>query len=150
MAQAKKNTAAKTTKSDKKNSKRSKKKFIIGGIIAAVAVAIITIVVVVIVNLVNKPSLAIGTYTLTGIEEDGQDQSESLSLIKTFGLTATLEIKDKESGNLNLFGEEVDFKYDNKYIIVNGEDGEEKTEYTYKDNQLTFEQKDSKLIFTKD
>lgn len=150
MAQAKKTTAAKTTKSDKKNSKKSKKKFIIGGIIAAVAVAIIAIVVVVVVNLVNKPSLAIGTYTLTGIEEDGQDQSESLSLIKTFGLTATLEIKDKESGNLNLFGEEVDFKYDNKYIIVNGEDGEEKTEYTYKDNQLTFEQEDSKLIFTKD
>lgn len=150
MAQAKKTTAAKTTKSDKKNSKNSKKKFIIGGIIAAVAVAIIAIVVVVVVNLVNKPSLAIGTYTLTGIEEDGQDQSESLSLIKTFGLTATLEIKDKESGNLNLFGEEVDFKYDNKYIIVNGEDGEEKTEYTYKDNQLTFEQEDSKLIFTKD
>ena len=152
MADAKKSTKSTTkpTETKSKDVKKSNKKLIIGSIIAAVVVTIVAVVVAVVVNIANKPSLAIGTYSLTGMEEDGEDQAESLALIKAFGLTANLEIKDGESGKLNLFGEEVEFKYDDKYIIVDGEDGEEKTEYTYKDNQLTFEQDDSKLIFTKD
>lgn len=156
MADAKKSTTKSTEKSETKDTKaktaakKSNKKLIIGGIIAAVVVAIVAAVVAIIVNVANKPSLAIGTYSLTSMEEDGEDQTESLALIKAFGLSANLEIKDKESGKLNLFGEEVEFKYDDKYIIVNSDEGEEKTEYTFKDNQLTFEQGDSKLVFTKD
>ena len=47
----------------------------------------------------------IGTWAFESGSEEGLD-SESVELMKTFGLEATLTLAEDETGTLNLFGEE--------------------------------------------
>lgn len=148
---AKSTAKVETTKSTKVvNSASSKKNC--APIVAIIAVILILIgaIVAITVAILNKTSDMIGTYTLTGLETDGKDNSETIDLIKSFGLTASIEITDKDNGELNLFGEKVEFAYDKNYIIIDDDGKEEKTEYSYKDGELTFEKEGSKLTFTKE
>ncbi|MBQ3306198.1 hypothetical protein IJH02_02060 [Candidatus Saccharibacteria bacterium] len=125
----------------KKAEKKSMKGLCIGLIIAAAAVVIAAAVC---LFIFTRPNL-VGTYKLTGIERDGEDQSNSISILEGLGMSATMELKSDKSGKLDLFGEESDVTYDDKNITINGAS----SEYTFKDGKLSMEQNGSKLIFTK-
>lgn len=126
-------------KSNKKN------KGLIIGIIAAAGAVVIAAVVIVLIFIFSRPNL-VGTYKLTGIERNGEDQSSSISILEGLGMSATMELKDDKSGNLDLFGEKSDLNYDDKNITINGA----ASEYEFKDGKLSLEKNGSKLIFTKE
>ena len=94
----------------------------------------------------SKPS-PVGTYTLSGMEEDGEATSqEDLDLLASLGLTVTLDIKEDGTGSINLFGEEMEFTWDEDNIIVDGE----KQAYTFDGTTFTMENEGTKMSFTKD
>lgn len=154
MATVKKSAAKKTTKtaaakkpapikpSTKKTNKKGGCKGLFIGIIIAAVVAVIAAVICFIC--LGKPNL-VGTYKLTGIERDGEDQSNSINILEGLGMTATMELKEDKTGELDLFGEKSEITYDDKNITIDNQP----TEYKYKDGEISIEQGGSKLIFTK-
>lgn len=140
-AAAKKPAAIKPT--TKKTAKKGGCKGLFIGIIIAAVVAIAAAIVCFICF--GRANL-VGTYKLTGIERDGEDQSNSISILEGLGMTATMELRDDNTGELDLFGEKSEITYDGKTLTIDGQS----TEYKYKDGELSMEQGDSKLIFTKD
>lgn len=94
----------------------------------------------------NKPS-PVGTYTLTGMTEDGEETSqEDLELMASLGLTVTMEFKDDNTGALTLFGEAMEFTWDDSNITMEGES----VPYTFDGTTLTLEQDGTSMTFTKD
>ena len=128
-----------TEKSDKK----SNKGLIIGGIIGAIVV-IAAIIALIVINPFKKVDLT-GSYELTGMEVDGEDQTSTLGLMKAFGIEATLEIENDKDGKLNIFGDEAKFTYDGKKFHFIPDESDEydddgaptEADYTFKDDVLT-------------
>ncbi len=142
------------TKSEKSTEKKCNKGLIIGCIAAAVVAIVAAIIVFAVIKPFNKVNM-IGKYELTGLTTDGEDQSSSLSLMKAFGISAEVEITDDKNGKMNIYGEEIDFTYDDKQfhfkVDEDDEDAEVKkdTNYTYKDEKITMKSNDSEMIFSK-
>lgn len=155
-----------TTKEAKeaKATEKNNKSLIISAIIAGVAVivAIILIVVFVVVKPFNKN--LVGKYDLTAMEVDGEDQASTVSLMKAFGMTATIEVENDKEGKISLFGDEAKFTYDGSTFHFEKTDTEEAegidgvdAKYETKDNTLTIiytqekdgEKSTEKLTFTK-
>ena len=137
--------AEETIKSrEEKTSDGKSKKGLIIGCIAAAVVVIAAVVALIIINPFKKVSL-IGQYDLTGMEVDGEDQSSTISLMKAFGMTASLEIESDTEGKLSIFGDEAKFTYDkNKLHFEKSEDDDESSsidatdaDYTFKDDTIT-------------
>ena len=138
-----KEAAEKTTDKVNTNSEQKNKLvLVIVGIVVSIA-AIIGITFGV-VNLIKGPDIS-GTYELTGLEENGEDQSSSISLYNALGLTFSLELKSDHTGTISVFGQSNDLTYDRNKMKY--EDSE--VEYTYKDGAITLETESVKLIFTK-
>ena len=94
----------------------------------------------------DKPS-PVGTYTLTGMENEGKATSEEdLKLLEELGLTVTAEFKDDGTGSINMFGEIMDFTWDDSNIVMD----EATQAYEFDGTTLTMEENESKLIFVKD
>ena len=92
----------------------------------------------------NKPS-PVGKYVLTGMEENGEATSqEDLDLLKSLGLTVTMEIKEDGTGSMDLFGEALEFTWDADNIILEGE----KQAYTFDGSKFTIENDGTKMEFT--
>lgn len=88
----------------------------------------------------------VGYYELyemsSGEESYTYDELQSL---KNLGLVVTLELNEDKTGELNLFGETMELKYDNKNMTVDGES----SPYTAKDDKISMEHDDEKLVFQK-
>ena len=84
------------------------KKKISGGVIAAicaVVIAVIMAVVAVVVINVNKTNI-VGSYKVTAIlDSEGNESSDSLSMLKAFGMDYMIEFKD---GNKGVFTVKID------------------------------------------
>ncbi len=94
----------------------------------------------------SKPS-PVGKYTLSGMSENGEATSEEdLKLLESLGLTVTMEIKEDGTGVLDLFGETMDFTWDDDNLIVDGE----KQAYTFDGTTFTMESDETSMTFTKD
>ena len=121
-----------------KPDKKSNKGLIIGGIIGAVVV-IVAIIALVVINPFKKPNL-IGSYELTSMIVDGEDQTSTLGLMKAFGIEATLEIENDKEGKLSIFGDDAKFTYDGKKFHFEKDDdgsGPSEANYTAKDDTIT-------------
>ena len=143
MAKTKK-TAKKTAKPAAKKTTSKKHLGVFIGIIITAVVAVAAAVVCFICF--GGPNLA-GTYTLTGIERDGEDQSSGIGILESFGKKATLELRDDKTGEMDLFGEKSEIKYDKNQITINEKDT---TDYEYKDGKFSTVINGAKLTFTKD
>ena len=75
-------------------------------------------------------------------ETFGKDQIEEL---KNLGFTYTLELREDGTGVMTIAGENTEFKYDDKNIIVEGVS----TPYTFENNKLTVSENDEKMVFEK-
>lgn len=88
----------------------------------------------------------VGYYELyemsSGEESYTYDELQSL---KNLGLVVTLELNEDKTGELNLFGETMELTYDNKNMTVDGES----SPYTVKDDKISMEHEDEKLVFQK-
>ena len=94
----------------------------------------------------SKPS-PVGKYTLSGMEEDGQATSqEDLDLLSSLGLTVTVEVKEDGTGMIDLFGEQLEFTWDDTYITI---DDQQQT-YEFDGTTLSMENEGTKMTFTKD
>lgn len=148
MATAKK-TTRKTTKkaapAKRTTARKSESKKHLGVFIGIIAAAVVAVVVAAVCFICFSKPKVVGTYKLTGIERDGEDQSSSISILEGLGMKATLELKEDKTGELDLFGDKSEVKYDNKQITINGAS----TDYTYKDGKFSMEDNGAKLIFTK-
>ncbi len=136
-------TTPKTTKATKKVEKKTSKKFFIGIIIAAIIAVLAASGFFIYTKFFAAPNIS-GTYELTGMESDGEDQSDSITVLKGLGLKATLELKEDKTGKLDLFGDSSDITYDKEKINIDGN----AAGYSYKDGTLTIEENGTKLIFT--
>ena len=142
--------AAVKTPAKRSTTKTAPKKKSCGAKIVAIIIAIVALIAVAtaggvyIYQTINSVNLA-GTYKLTGMEADGKDQSDSLSLLEGLGLSASLELNDDKTGTLHLFGEDEDLTYDKSNFTIDGKI----TDYTYKDDTIVFESDGTKLTFTK-
>lgn len=148
--------AEETVKTTETNSKKG---LLIGGIIAAIAVVIAAIIIFAIVKPFAKVNL-VGKYDLTSMESNGEDQAETISLMKAFGMTATIEVVNDKEGKISMFGDEAKFTYDNEKFhfeksekIVDDEDEEdveddeeiEEEESSFAGADAKYEFKDDKL-----
>ena len=127
----------------KKVEKKNGKKWLVAIIVVAIVAVLAATGVFVYAKFFASPNIA-GTYELTGMESNGEDQSASLGVLKGLGLEATLELKEDKTGKLNLFGDESDVTYDKDQITI--DDGTAK--YNYKDGTITLEENGTKLIFS--
>ncbi len=92
----------------------------------------------------GKPS-PVGSYTLSGMEENGEAKSqEDLDLLASMGLTLTMEVREDKTGMMDLFGEQLEFEWDDESIIVDGV----KQPYTFDGTTLTMENDGTKMTFT--
>lgn len=145
-----KKTTTKTVSTKKSTAKASTKKQSYGARIIAIICSIVALLAVIaagtvcIYQALNSVDIA-GTYKLTGMEKDGKDQSDSLSLLKDLGLSASLELNEDKTGVLHLFGEDEDLTYNRTTFTIDGNE----TGYTYDDDKIIFEDSGTKLTFTK-
>ena len=155
-------TKAKDTKKTEEGNttkKPNKKGLIIGCIVAAVVV-IAAIIALVVINPFKKASM-IGKYDLTGMTSKGEDQSEVLTALKNYGISAELEIVDNEKGNINIFGQDSKFTYDNDKFYFENSISEEDSDssedenvtreakYSFNDNKITLKVEEEEMIFSK-
>lgn len=139
-----KTVKAEAPKTEKK-AKKSHKGLIIGIIFAVLAIALAGCIAVYVYLSMNLTYL-VGNYTLTGMWQNGEDQSASIQLLEGFGLSATMELKDDKTGTMHLFGTDSELTYDKDKMVINDKD----VPFTYKDGQITFSENDASLTFTKD
>jgi hypothetical protein len=84
------------------------------------------------------------------IDKDGKESAESLAMMKAFGITITLEMKEDGTGYMETYGQKTEFTWDDKTIKGKDDDGTEQSmNYTYSDGKLTLEQEGEKMVFTK-
>lgn len=89
----------------------------------------------------------IGSFTVTGIIEDGIETSEEeITTLKDMGLAMTVELKSDNTGVITLFGESVDVTWDEENITMEGD----AIPYTFDGTTLTLNQDTTSYIFTKD
>lgn len=158
---AEKTKETKNTK-DTKETKKCKKGLIIGCVVAAIVV-IAAIIALVVINPFKKVNM-VGKYELSGLVSDGEDQSDSLALLKAFGMSYELEITDDKNGKITVLGHDVDFTYDGKQFhfdssIFDDEDDEDDgdstevvkkdADYTFKDDKITIKSEDDEMVFSK-
>lgn len=139
------------------------KNFIVGAIIGGITLLIAAILIVVFVVIKPFDNKMIGKYDLTGIFADGKDQSDSLALMKAFGVTMEIEVTDDKNGKLVISGQDVKFTYDKNQLhfdmesIQDDEDSmfeltegfKKDADYTFKDDKITLKTDDSDLTFSK-
>ena len=160
---AKPKDATKTEEKGSSSEKKCNKGLIIGAIIGAIAIVIAIILIIVFVVIKPFSKNMVGKYELTGLITDGKDQSSSLDLMKAFGITMEVEVTDDKNGKLIVYGQDVNFTYDNdklhfdiKEDLSNEESGLEITndfkkdaDYTYKDEKITIKTNGSEMVFSK-
>ena len=70
----------------------------------------------------------VGTYRITYMDAGGESISgEELALMESLGLTVRLELYEDGTGYLVVFGEETELRWNDTYLLVEGEPAE----YTY-------------------
>lgn len=115
-------------------------------IIAVVAIVAVVAIIALLVAPKLKMSKMVGTYELVemsrGSETYGKDR---LDQMKSYGLTATMELKKDGTGFIELFGEKEDLKYDKKNITIDGDSAS----YTFKNKKVTIEKDGIKMVFEK-
>ncbi|MBR0438799.1 MAG: hypothetical protein IJK00_06685 [Clostridia bacterium] len=90
-----------------------------------------------------------GRYKLTEMVKDGKTTSKDVLdyMEKNMNLVCTMDLHEDGTGELLLFDETRDFKWDHKsFTIISGN---ENLSYTYKKGTLTVTSKGMTLIFTK-
>ena len=97
----------------------------------------------------SKNKDVVGTYSFSKMITDGEETDAAT--LESLGLTITFEMKSNNTAVMSIFGEEINFTYDDKTLTTVPEDGEEKvsTPYTYKNGVLSFEDEGTTLEFTK-
>ena len=127
-----------------------KKTGLIAGIIAA-GVALVAIILIVVFAFAGKGNI-VGTYDLTGMIEDGEDQSSTIENLKSYNLSATLELRSDKTGTLSFFGTDSQITYDDKqFTYVGNSEGESDTcEYSFDGQKITLKtSENSEMTFTK-
>ena len=95
---------------------------------------------------IEAVSAIVGQYEITGMVTKGEETSpEDLALLKSKGLSCTIDLKADGTGTLTLFGEESAVTWDEKNIKAAGKT----IPYTFKDDQITFTNGDASLTFTR-
>ena len=88
----------------------------------------------------------VGKYEL--VKMIGTDKSytnKDINDLKKKDLQVTIELKDDKTAILNLFGNEQELKFNNKYIYASVD----RIKYTYKNNILVIYNSDERLTFKK-
>lgn len=130
-------------------SKKSKK-----GLIAGLICAAVFIVAIVVYLLVFAKPAVVGKYNISAFIKDGEESTEMVDFLKALGGKYTIEFKKDKTGVLEMSAgdttETVDFKWNDKKIIVE-EDGEtDETDYEYKDNTVTVSIEGQGMKFTRE
>ena len=88
----------------------------------------------------------IGKYELIELTIDGKIYNEEkIKSLEDLGVRTKLDITSKKKGYIELAGETINFKYDNKYIYLENE----KASYAYSDGILELVGSDFKYVFRK-
>ena len=97
-------------------------------------------------NAVEKPS-PVGTYTLSSMEEGGEEvPQDDLNMLAEMGLKVTMEVKEDGTGAIDLFGEMLEFTWDDNYITVD----DQQQSYEFDGTNFSMTNDDIKMTFTKD
>ena len=137
--------AAKAVPADKPATRKAESRKHFGVFIGIIIAAVVAVAAAVVCFICFGRQNLVGTYKLTGIERDGEDQSSSISILEGLGMKATMELKDDKTGEMDLFGEKSEVKYDNNQITINNN----ATDYEYKDGKFSTTINGAKLTFTK-
>ena len=90
----------------------------------------------------------VGTYNLISATGGGMSiPDEQLNNFKSMGLTATLEVRDDNTAEMDIFGQKVEMTYNiNKMIFtVNGKN----TKFTFDGSKITIVTNDTTMVFLK-
>ncbi len=92
----------------------------------------------------------VGTYTLvSAYNEENGDLSESLQLMATLGMTATLTVNPDGSAVFDLFGEQQDLHFDFAAGTVSSDDGED-LPYRLEDGKLYLGDETNYFVFSEE
>ena len=142
MAETKIETAEKVEKAVMSKTTRN--------VIIGVVIALVVLVVGIFVAGQIASNSRVGTYKLTGMEENGTDESSTISVFESLGMTFKLEMQNDNKGKLTMYGDEKEMTYTDTEIKY----GDESVKYEYKNGEviITVGEGDStaKFTFTKD
>ena len=136
---------------EKKSAKEQKSN---KGLIACIVGAVVLVIAIILcVILGNSTPKVVGKYKLYAYISNGEESTTMVSLMEGFGVSVTTEFNKDKTGTLNISGsdenEVIKFKYDDKkiYFEDSEETGAEDSEYTYKDDYVTFKFGDEEMKF---
>lgn len=87
-----------------------------------------------------------GQYEIAAMITEGEETpAEDLALLKGKGLNCTITLESDGTGLLDLFGEETEITWDEGAVST----GDKKMPYTFRDGQLTLEDGNSSLTFSR-
>lgn len=92
----------------------------------------------------------VGKYKIVELSDNEGDMSSQLSQMEELGMTITMELKEDGTGEISVLGETMEFTYDDKYFISEGD----KSEYTVdEEGKITMidteENGGTKMVFEK-
>ena len=130
-----------------KTETNSKKGIVICSVIAAVLVIAIVVALVVLVNngVIGGKKIA-GKYELIGMRDGEQEYTqEDISMLKTFGVTVSLQLKEDNTGTIDIYGQTMELTYDKENMTYNGV----AVPYTVDKDTITLEDEESRMVFQK-
>ena len=94
----------------------------------------------------KKVNEVAGSYELIELN-DGQNNydKDDIELLKSYGYSVNLEMKEDYTGTLNVLAISLDFKYDENNI----KDDEDSIPYIFSNNTITIEVDNSRMVFQK-
>jgi hypothetical protein len=108
----------------------------------------VCLLLIVIIGCSSKPNLP-GEYEISALksEEDG-DMADQLALLKEYGLQMKLTLYEDGTGVFDMLGQKFDLTYDAENMVITFETFG-KTDFTFKDDVITFEADGSELSLKK-
>lgn len=137
--------------------KKSKKGVIICIVIAIVIVVLAIVLSIIAVNMkstnnsnssetsIETKESIVGDYKLVEIYTEGNNNSDDVNALDAVGLTVKLEINEDNTAKLSMFGETVEYTYNEKEFI----NDDSIVSYTFENKRITLEEDDTKMVFEK-
>ena len=133
---------------------KAEKNKIIAALLVAIIILLIALIAMVLINRgttggADKTVSIAGHYEIESIKDssEGGTSEEALKLMKSMGLTITLDLNNDGTGTMDTFGEvaQVHYDLDRKILLINGDE----LPYTCKNGKLTIEQNSAVMVFRK-
>lgn len=90
-----------------------------------------------------------GTYSLSSLLINGQDETSNIGVLEASGLYCELEISENGSGAINVFDDKADVVFDGERMLMFTNSASDGVNFTYDGHALSFVYNGYELTFTK-